>query len=89
MSGRSTPSRSTAALEAGDYRKANQLIERMLDFEEIRAEEQNGTNVTAVKAALQLIGDDCGRPGRLRHGHSPELKWTGCANCWQSGIWVR
>jgi 4-hydroxy-tetrahydrodipicolinate synthase len=49
-----------AALEAGNYPKANQLIDVMLAFEEIRAEEQNGTNVTAVKAALQLIGDDCG-----------------------------
>src|SRR5215203_1954907 len=49
-----------AALEAGDYAKANQLIDVMLDFEEIRAEEQNGTNVTAVKAALQLMGEDCG-----------------------------
>src|SRR5215203_404028 len=48
------------ALEAGDYAQANQLIEVMLDFEEIRAEEQNGTNVTAVKAALQLMGLDCG-----------------------------
>ena len=27
---------------------------------EIRAEEQNGTNVTGVKAALALMGDDCG-----------------------------
>jgi 4-hydroxy-tetrahydrodipicolinate synthase len=49
-----------AALEAGDYAKANELIAVMLDFEEIRAEEQNGTNVTAVKAALQLLGEDCG-----------------------------
>jgi 4-hydroxy-tetrahydrodipicolinate synthase len=49
-----------AALEAGDYARANRLIEVMLDFEEIRAEEQNGTNVTAVKAALQLMGEDCG-----------------------------
>jgi 4-hydroxy-tetrahydrodipicolinate synthase len=49
-----------AALEAGDYRRANELIAIMLDFEEIRAEEQNGTNVTGVKAALQLIGIDCG-----------------------------
>ena len=68
-----------AALEAGDYPKANQLIRVMLDFEEIRAEEQNGTNVTAVKAALQLLGHDCsptrppsawpltdGQMGRLR-----------------------
>jgi 4-hydroxy-tetrahydrodipicolinate synthase len=49
-----------AALETGDYPRANQLIGVMLDFEEIRAEEQNGTNVTAVKAALQLMGEDCG-----------------------------
>jgi 4-hydroxy-tetrahydrodipicolinate synthase len=49
-----------AALEAGDYNRANELIAVMLDFEEIRAEEQNGTNVTGVKAALQLIGIDCG-----------------------------
>jgi len=49
-----------AALEAGDYPRANQLIGVMSRFEEIRAEEQNGTNVTAVKAALQLMGQDCG-----------------------------
>jgi 4-hydroxy-tetrahydrodipicolinate synthase len=49
-----------AALEAGDYRRANELIAVMLPFEEIRAEEQNGTNVTAVKTALQMIGQDCG-----------------------------
>jgi 4-hydroxy-tetrahydrodipicolinate synthase len=49
-----------AALDAGDYVKANDLIRIMLDFEEIRAEEQNGTNVTAVKAALRLQGLDCG-----------------------------
>jgi 4-hydroxy-tetrahydrodipicolinate synthase len=36
------------------------LIELMSDFERIRAEEQNGTNVTAVKAALQILGEDCG-----------------------------
>ena len=49
-----------AALEAGDYPRANRLIGIMSRFEEIRAEEQNGTNVTTVKAALQLIGHDCG-----------------------------
>src|ERR1043165_8975991 len=38
-----------AALEAGDYPRANQLIGVMSRFEEIRAEEQNGTNVTAAK----------------------------------------
>src|ERR687884_2056360 len=35
-----------AALEAGDYRRANDLIAVMIGFEELRAEEQNGTNVT-------------------------------------------
>ncbi|NKN35280.1 dihydrodipicolinate synthase family protein [Agrobacterium sp. a22-2] len=49
-----------AALEAGDYREANRLIAGMKAFEEIRAEELNGTNVTGVKAALAVIGHDCG-----------------------------
>src|SRR5919202_687795 len=49
-----------AALEAGDYARAMRLIDVMAGFEAIRAEEQNGTNVTAVKAALQLMGEDCG-----------------------------
>lgn len=49
-----------AALEAGDYAKARDLIRDMSAFEEVRAEEMNGTNVTGVKAALQLLGDDCG-----------------------------
>jgi 4-hydroxy-tetrahydrodipicolinate synthase len=48
------------ALEAGDYRAAGALIRTMAGFEEIRAEEQSGTNVTAVKAALRLMGQDCG-----------------------------
>ncbi|HYR34125.1 MAG TPA: dihydrodipicolinate synthase family protein [Burkholderiales bacterium] len=49
-----------AALDAGDYTRARKLIQAMAPFEELRAEEQNGTNVTVVKAALQLIGEDCG-----------------------------
>ena len=53
-----------AALEAGDYPRAMRLIDVMAGFEAIRAEEQNGTNVTGVKAALQLMGNDCG-PTRL------------------------
>ena len=48
------------ALEGGNYAEAMRLIDIMSGFEEIRAEEQNGTNVTGVKAALQLIGEDCG-----------------------------
>jgi 4-hydroxy-tetrahydrodipicolinate synthase len=49
-----------AALDAGDFTKANRLIAGMRAFEEIRAEELNGTNVTGVKAALQALGQDCG-----------------------------
>jgi 4-hydroxy-tetrahydrodipicolinate synthase len=57
------PERSVAihsALEAGDYHEANRLIAGMRAFEDIRAEELNGTNVTGVKAALAAIGHDCG-----------------------------
>src|SRR6516165_10820350 len=66
-----------AALEAGDYGRANELIAIMLDFEEIRAEEQNGTNVTGVKAALQLIGIDCGptRPPSAWPLTDAQLRW--------------
>jgi 4-hydroxy-tetrahydrodipicolinate synthase len=49
-----------AALDSGDYPRANELIGVMNAFEELRSEEQNGTNVTVVKAALQLMGNDCG-----------------------------
>lgn len=49
-----------AALAAGDYPKANALIATMSAFEELRAEEGNGTNVSVVKAALRLMGNDCG-----------------------------
>ena len=57
------PERSMAihsALEASDYAKANDLIASMRAFEDIRAEELNGTNVTGVKAALIAQGHDCG-----------------------------
>ncbi len=49
-----------AALEAGNFAEANRLIATMNVFEELRAQENNGTNVSVVKAALQLIGNDCG-----------------------------
>ncbi|SMO93507.1 dihydrodipicolinate synthase family protein [Paracoccus laeviglucosivorans] len=49
-----------AALDKGDYVAAAALIRRMSAFEEVRAEEMNGTNVTGVKAALAMLGNDCG-----------------------------
>jgi 4-hydroxy-tetrahydrodipicolinate synthase len=49
-----------ATLTAGDYAQANALIAGMRVFEDIRAEEMSGTNVTAVKAALMALGLDCG-----------------------------
>jgi 4-hydroxy-tetrahydrodipicolinate synthase len=49
-----------AALERSDYASAMALIARVSVFEELRSEEGNGTNVTIVKAALALLGNDCG-----------------------------
>jgi 4-hydroxy-tetrahydrodipicolinate synthase len=49
-----------AALDGGDYTSAMKLIRLMSGFEELRAEEGNGTNVSVVKAALALMGNDCG-----------------------------
>jgi 4-hydroxy-tetrahydrodipicolinate synthase len=57
------PERSVAihsALAAGNFDAANELIAGMRVFEEIRAEEMGGTNVTAVKTALAMMGEDCG-----------------------------
>jgi len=57
------PARSVAisiALEAGDYDRARTLIAGMQVFEDIRAEDQGGANVAGVKAALRLMGEDCG-----------------------------
>lgn len=57
------PARSVAILEAlraSRYHEAMRLIGEIEEFEAIRAEELNGTNVTGVKAALQLLGNDCG-----------------------------
>lgn len=51
-----------AALEAGDYARARHLIADIAVFETLRAQERNGSNVSVVKAALQLLGEDCGAP---------------------------
>lgn len=59
------PNRSVAihqALSDGQYDIANRLIAGMRVFENIRAEELNGANVTGVKAALIAQGYDCGPP---------------------------
>jgi 4-hydroxy-tetrahydrodipicolinate synthase len=68
-----------AALAGGDFKRANALITTMNSFEELRAEEGNGTNVTVVKSALALMGDDCGHvrpPGAwpLTERQSSELR---------------
>lgn len=49
-----------AALEAGDYIAARALIAGMKPFEDVRAEEMGGANVSGVKMALRLQGLDCG-----------------------------
>ena len=57
------PERSVAihsALDAGDFNTAQHLINGMRLFEDIRAEEMGGTNVSGVKSALKMMGLDCG-----------------------------
>jgi 4-hydroxy-tetrahydrodipicolinate synthase len=49
-----------AALEVSRWDEARELIAGMQVFEDIRAEDQGGANVSGVKAALRLIGEDCG-----------------------------
>ena len=49
-----------AALERGDFADARERIEAISAFEALRSQENNGTNVTVVKTALQLLGLDCG-----------------------------
>lgn len=49
-----------AALEKQDYAEARRLIEGMRAFEDVRAEENGGANVSGVKAALSILGRDCG-----------------------------
>lgn len=49
-----------AALDSGDYDAARGMIGAMRVFEDLRAEEGGGTNVAIVKAALAMLGMDCG-----------------------------
>lgn len=49
-----------AALAAGDFARAAALIDGMRGFEDIRADEMGGTNVSGVKSALIAQGLDCG-----------------------------
>ena len=48
------------ALEAGDFAQARDLIAEMEVFENIRADDQGGANVSGVKMALRLMGEDVG-----------------------------
>ncbi|KKX30727.1 dihydrodipicolinate synthase family protein [Rhizobium sp. LC145] len=54
------------ALEAGDYAAARRLVAEIAGFETLRTKFNNGANVTVVKEALMLRGEDVGpvrRPG--------------------------
>ena len=57
------PERSVAvrdALWVGDYGRTNAEIAAIETFEALRSEENNGANVSVVKAALNLAGLDVG-----------------------------
>ena len=61
------PARSLAvwnALEAGDYAQARTLVAKIAGFEQMRTKFNNGANVTVVKEALMLRGENVG-PVRL------------------------
>ena len=49
-----------AALDSGNLDSASNLIDSIRAFEELRAEEMGGTNVSVVKTALDLMGENCG-----------------------------
>lgn len=73
------PERSVAistALEAGDFRTARTLIDAIATFEALRSAERNGANVSVVKAALQLLGNDCGAPRLPAAWPLPDATWT-------------
>jgi len=72
------PERSVAistALESGDYAQARSLIEGIATFEVLRSGERNGANVSVVKAALQLLGNDCGSPRVPAAWPLPDSTW--------------
>jgi 4-hydroxy-tetrahydrodipicolinate synthase len=48
------------ALEAGDYARARQMIDAISGFEAMRAKYSNGSNVTVVKTALGILGEEVG-----------------------------
>ncbi len=57
------PERSVAllrALERGDLAAADAEVEALGEFEALRAKEANGANVSVVKAALAMVGEDVG-----------------------------
>lgn len=57
------PERSHAihrALESGDYAGARALIDAIAGFEALRTKYNNGANVTVVKEALGMLGNDVG-----------------------------
>ena len=49
-----------AALEAGDFAKARELIAPIAGFEALRTKYLNGANVTVVKEALGILGESVG-----------------------------
>lgn len=59
-----------AALEAGDFALARDLIAPIARFEEMRTAHGNGANVTVVKEAMSLLGTNV---GKVRPPGLPEL----------------
>ena len=50
-----------AALEAGEFEAARKYIDKIADFERMRTKFANGANVTVVKEAMRLLGQEVGK----------------------------
>jgi 4-hydroxy-tetrahydrodipicolinate synthase len=59
-----------AALERGDFAAARAEVDAIAVFEHLRTLENNGTNVTVVKAAMEMMGVKVGMP---RLPNAPDL----------------
>ena len=75
-----------AALEVENDDEALALIDGIRAFEELRAEEMGGTNVSVVKTALALMGENCGptRPPSswpLSEAQESRLREFLCEHC--------
>jgi 4-hydroxy-tetrahydrodipicolinate synthase len=75
-----------AALEAGDFERSRELIKGIAGFEEMRTKFANGANVTVVKEAMRILGEDVGDvrlPGHCSLSDEDRKTLEGIVTSWQ------